>query len=69
EDYEYRIYDRGLHYPAASSSMEYGPCPIVVMFRHEGFQYNEDLFVSTFRQSSGYESRKSIDRQQREDQV
>lgn len=70
EDYEYKIYDRGLLNSAPLASMEYGPCPIVVMSRHEGFQWNEDLLVGPIiRQSSGYESRKSIDRQQREEQV
>lgn len=62
-DYEFRVYDSGSH------GMEYASCPIVVMSRHEGFHWNEDLFVSAYRRGEGYESRKSIDRERRQKRV
>lgn len=59
--YEYRVYDRNIGgYNEMQNSMsEYGPCPIVVMSRHQGFQWNEELFASAYRRSAGYECHKS----------
>ncbi|GAA5806635.1 hypothetical protein EDC94DRAFT_624529 [Helicostylum pulchrum] len=59
--YEYRVYDRNIgdQREMRSSMSEYGPCPIVVMSRHQGFQWNEELFVSAYRRSAGYECHKS----------
>lgn len=62
--YEYRVYDRniGSNYNSqemVSSISEYAPCPIVVMSRHQGFQWNEELFVNAYRRSAGYECHKS----------
>ncbi|KAI9360875.1 hypothetical protein BD770DRAFT_29612 [Pilaira anomala] len=59
--YEYRVYDRNIggYHEMQNSMSEYGPCPIVVMSRHQGFQWNEELFASAYRRSAGYECHKS----------
>ena len=68
--YEYRIYDKNIGSPMyASGSSEYAPCPIVVMSRHQGFQWNDELFVSAYRRSAGYECHKSTSLQSRDDKV
>ncbi|KAG2208197.1 hypothetical protein INT46_000239 [Mucor plumbeus] len=68
--YEYRIYDKNIGNPMyACGSSEYAPCPIVVMSRHQGFQWNDELFVSAYRRSAGYECHKSISLQTRDDKV
>ncbi|KAI9016540.1 hypothetical protein CLU79DRAFT_763183 [Phycomyces nitens] len=69
EDYEYHIYETG---PAERSylvSSDFGPCPIVVMSRHQGFEWNDELFVGAYRRNAGYESYKSRGRQQREERI
>ena len=47
-------------------------CPVVMMVSHEGFHWNEELFVSPYRRCHGVESTrtlKSSDRIKREDRV
>ncbi|KAK4515963.1 Plasma membrane ATPase [Mucor velutinosus] len=60
--YEYRIYDKNIGHSmyASSSFSEYAPCPIVIMSRHQGFQWNDELFVNAYRRSAGYECHKSV---------
>lgn len=60
--YEYRIYDKNI----GNSYSEYAPCPIVMMSRHQGFQWNDELFVSAYRRSAGYECHKSTSLQSRD---
>ncbi|KAI8374577.1 uncharacterized protein BYT42DRAFT_500077 [Radiomyces spectabilis] len=59
EDYEYRIYDM------ANNMSDYGHCATIVMSRHQGFQWNEEVFVSAYRRQQG-EVHKSAVRQERE---
>ncbi|KAI8143414.1 hypothetical protein BJV82DRAFT_668471 [Fennellomyces sp. T-0311] len=67
KDYEYRIYDRASSHPAF---LEQSYAPIIVaMDFHEGFHWNQDLFVHPFRRGSGYTTRKSADRLERETRV
>jgi hypothetical protein len=63
--YEYRIYDRNI----GNNYSEYAPCPIVMMSRHQGFQWNDELFVSAYRRSAGYECHKSTSLQSRDNKV
>lgn len=63
--YEYRIYDKNIGY----SSEEYAPCPVVVMSRHQGFQWNDELFVSAYRRKAGYECHKSDSLKDREEHI
>ncbi|KAF7725095.1 hypothetical protein EC973_000421 [Apophysomyces ossiformis] len=65
DDYEYRIYDKGI----SPTATECGPCPVVVMSRHQGFQWNEELFVGPYRREAGFECHKSSGRQKREEKV
>lgn len=70
--YEYRVYDKhiGNSYRGEMYSMsEYAPCPIVVMSRHQGFQWNEELFVSAYRRSAGYECHKSTSLRNRDQKI
>ncbi|KAI9269177.1 hypothetical protein BDA99DRAFT_503742 [Phascolomyces articulosus] len=67
KDYEYKVYDRIEGQPSFLSQ-SHVPI-IVVMARHEGFQWNDDLFVSPFRREAGYTSQKSADRLERESRV
>ncbi|KAI9315913.1 hypothetical protein BX666DRAFT_267338 [Dichotomocladium elegans] len=64
KDYEFRVYEE-----SGSGAMTGGPCPVVVMASHEGFQWNEELFVSPFRRVSGWRTQKSADRIEREHRV
>jgi hypothetical protein len=61
--YEYRVYDKNIgnssNREMFSCISEYAPCPVVVMSRHQGFQWNEELFVNAYRRSAGYECHKS----------
>ncbi|OBZ88050.1 hypothetical protein A0J61_03901 [Choanephora cucurbitarum] len=68
--YEYRIYDRNIGdriYDSPCS--EYAPCPIVVMSRHQGFLWNDELFVSAYRRKAGYECHKSTSLKCKEDRL
>ncbi|KAI8879790.1 hypothetical protein K501DRAFT_287208 [Backusella circina FSU 941] len=65
-DYEYRIYDKNI---VPNVTSEYGPCPIVVMSRHQGFEWNDELFVNAYRRSGGYECHKSTSLVNRERRV
>ncbi|KAI8357881.1 hypothetical protein EDC96DRAFT_445893 [Choanephora cucurbitarum] len=68
--YEYRIYDRNIGdriYDSPCS--EYAPCPIVVMSRHQGFLWNDELFVSAYRRKAGYECHKSTSLKFRQDRL
>ncbi|KAI8082650.1 uncharacterized protein B0P05DRAFT_537894, partial [Gilbertella persicaria] len=65
--YEYRIYDRNIGDRIYNSCSEYAPCPIVVMSRHQGFLWNDELFVSAYRRRAGYECHKSISLKKKED--
>ena len=67
KDYEYKVYDRIEGQPSLLSQSHF-PI-IVVMARHEGFQWNDDLFVSPFRRDAGCTSQKSEDRLERESRV
>ncbi|KAL7319360.1 hypothetical protein PS15m_002506 [Mucor circinelloides] len=69
--YEYRIYDKNIGHAmyANSSFSDYAPCPIVIMSRHQGFQWNEELFVNAYRRSAGYECHKSVSLKNRDDKV
>lgn len=76
EDYEFHVYEydipggaRDLPSRAITSSCEYGPCPVLVMSRHEGFQWNDELFVAPFRRSAGFKTCKSADRKLREERI
>ncbi|KAI8984573.1 hypothetical protein BDF20DRAFT_911658 [Mycotypha africana] len=56
--YEYHVYDNG----ASSSYYDdyyYGPCPLLIMYRHQGFRFNDEMLVSEYRRHSSYESHKS----------
>ncbi|KAL9549517.1 hypothetical protein MBANPS3_005166 [Mucor bainieri] len=64
--YEYRIYDKNIGHSICS---DYAPCPIVIMSRHQGFQWNEELFVNAYRRSAGYECHKSVSLKIRDDKV
>ncbi|KAG0165312.1 hypothetical protein DFQ28_004717 [Apophysomyces sp. BC1034] len=65
DDYEYRVYDNGMY----NALTECGPCPVVFMSRHQGFQWNEELFVGVYRRDAGFECYKSNGRQRREEKV
>ena len=70
--YEYRVYDKNIgrgYGEEMCSISEYAPCPIVVMSRHQGFQWNEELFVNAYRRSAGYECHKSPSLQDRDQQL
>lgn len=69
--YEYRVYDRniGNQREMHSSYSEYAPCPVVVMSRHQGFQWNDELFVSEYRRNAGYDSHKSASLKQRDQKI
>lgn len=69
--YEYRVYDKDLgnHRDMYSTFSEYAPCPIVVMSRHQGFQWNDELFVSEYRRSAGYECHKSASLKNRDKKI
>ncbi|KAI8384140.1 hypothetical protein BD560DRAFT_322439 [Blakeslea trispora] len=68
--YEYRIYDRNIGDRIYDSSCsEYAPCPIVVMSRHQGFLWNDELFVSAYRRKAGYECHKSTSMKSKEDRL
>ncbi|KAI8637739.1 hypothetical protein BD408DRAFT_423998 [Parasitella parasitica] len=66
--YECRIYDKNIDVFTSRDS-EHAPCPVVVMSRHQGFQWNDDLFVNAYRRSAGYESHKSSSLQTKDDKV
>ncbi|KAI7901953.1 uncharacterized protein BX663DRAFT_513033 [Cokeromyces recurvatus] len=66
--YEFHIYDKNIGSYMYSNS-EYAPCPIVVMSRHQGFQWNDELFVSPYRRSAGYESHKSMSLQDKDNKI
>jgi hypothetical protein len=57
--YEYRIYDRNIGYHSEEIMYNSQTCPIVMMSRHQGFQWNDELFVNAYRRSAGYDSHKS----------
>jgi hypothetical protein len=65
-EYEYRIYDKNI---VSNVCSEYGPCPIVVMSRHQGFEWNDELFVNAYRRNGGYECHKSTSLVNRERRV
>ncbi|KAI7860268.1 hypothetical protein BDC45DRAFT_494027 [Circinella umbellata] len=67
KDYEYKVYDR-IEGQTSIVSQSHFPI-IVVMARHEGFQWNDDLFVSPFRREAGCTSQKSEDRLERESRI
>ncbi|KAJ8654724.1 hypothetical protein O0I10_009615 [Lichtheimia ornata] len=70
QDYVFRVYESSSSqklYP-----MEAAMCPVVMMVSHEGFQWNDELFVSPYRRCHGVgttRTLKSSDRIQREDKV
>lgn len=69
EDYVFRVYESSSSqhlYP-----METALCPVVMMVSHEGFHWNEELFISPYRRgpSSRLSTLKSSDRIKREDRV
>ncbi|KAI9487183.1 MAG: hypothetical protein EXX96DRAFT_552139 [Benjaminiella poitrasii] len=66
--YEFHIYDRNIGSCMYSNS-EYAPCPVVVMSRHQGFHWNDELFVSAYRRSAGYESHKSTSLQDKDEKL
>lgn len=69
--YEYRVYDKNLggRREMYSGFSEYAPCPVVVMSRHQGFQWNDELFVNEFRRSAGYECHKSASLENRDKKI
>ncbi|KAL0079307.1 hypothetical protein J3Q64DRAFT_1645114 [Phycomyces blakesleeanus] len=69
DDYEYHIYDTSPGERSYIASSSFGSCPIVVMSRHQGFEWNEELFVGAYRRNAGCESHKSRGRQQREERI
>lgn len=66
KDYEFRVYDKNIY---NYGMMDYGPCPIVVMSRHQGFQWNDELFVTEYQRNAGYECHKSDSLEKRERRI
>lgn len=70
--YEYRVYDRNICSPQHEReyrNYEYSPCTILLISRHQGFIYNEELFVNAYRRSAGYECHKSPSLVHREEKI
>ncbi|KAI9282701.1 hypothetical protein BY458DRAFT_497056 [Sporodiniella umbellata] len=65
-DYEFRVYNKSAYNYGLS---DYGPCPTVVMSRHQGFQWNDELFVSEYQKSAGYDCHKSDSLEKRERRI
>ncbi|KAI9493317.1 hypothetical protein BDB00DRAFT_823489 [Zychaea mexicana] len=70
KDYEYKVYDCVDGQQPAFLAHSQSHAPIIVMARHEGFQWNDELFVNPFRRGAGgCISHKSADRLERESRV
>ncbi|KAI8992476.1 hypothetical protein BDB01DRAFT_832772 [Pilobolus umbonatus] len=69
--YEYRVYDRNLgnNYQPSLFNMDYAPCPVLMMSRHQGFEWNDELFVNGQRRKAGYDCHKSNSLQRGDDKV
>ncbi|ORX51713.1 hypothetical protein DM01DRAFT_1337214, partial [Hesseltinella vesiculosa] len=65
EDYEYTVYDSPSARPIYQ---DYAYPVLVIMNCHEGFEWNEDLFIHTFQRGQG-KRHKSYTRQQREQKI
>lgn len=65
-DYEFRVYNKNVY---DFDTFDYGPCTTVVMSRHQGFQWNDELFVNEYQRSAGYECHKSDSLEQKERRI
>ncbi|CAO3697803.1 unnamed protein product [Rhizopus stolonifer] len=66
KEYEFRVYDKNTY---SYGMVDHGPCPTVVMSRHQGFQWNDELFVTEYQKNAGYECHKSDSLEKRERRI